>query len=391
MADGEGTRAGAKITHNDLLRTGPGTLAGRYLRSFWQPVYRSADIAAGHARPVHVLGEDFTLYRTADGTPHVVAERCPHRGAKLSLGRVNGDSLACAYHGWTFDPGGRCLAQPAEPRPFCDKVAIRTYPTREQVGLIFAYLGEDVPPAFAPLPEFEDARFTYHVRRSHWPCNYWAQMENTFDVTHTNFLHPQFNYHTPEQWKVEETAYGLKLWTPGLSGIEGSYDTHYLHMPNVQEFMTAPKPGERVGFITRSWRIPYDDESFLRFDLRFYPVVGAEADALRGTHTEQAKTRATQSIPEMASAVLRGEVELDELVEKHKLGGSDLIGVQDCAVMASLSPMASRPQDDMLGQSDIGIAWLRRLWTHELQAFAAGTAVKQWDRSARLWEAAMPR
>ena len=241
------------------------------------------------------------------------------------------------------------------------------------------------------LPEFEDQRFAHQVRRSLWPCNYWAQMENTFDVTHTNFLHPQFNYHTPDQWKVEETSYGLKLWTPGLSGIEGSYDTHYLHMPNVQEFMTAPKPGERVGFITRSWRIPFDDESFWRFDLRFYPMLGAEADALKGAHTAQAQNRATQSIPDMALAVLRGEVELDDLVEKHKLLGSDLIGVQDCAVMASLSPMADRPHEDMLGQSDIGIAWLRRVWTRELQAFAAGTPGRLWQRPADLWAMALPQ
>ena len=57
----------------DLYRTEPGTLAGRYLRSFWQPVWRARDLAAGEAVPLRIMSEDFTLYRGETGAPHVVA------------------------------------------------------------------------------------------------------------------------------------------------------------------------------------------------------------------------------------------------------------------------------------------------------------------------------
>src|SRR3712207_7180620 len=57
----------------DFAHTGPGTLAGRYLRRFWQPVYMADEPPAGHAKPIQVMSEDFTLYRGEDGTPHVVA------------------------------------------------------------------------------------------------------------------------------------------------------------------------------------------------------------------------------------------------------------------------------------------------------------------------------
>ena len=102
----------------DLYHTGPGTLAGKYLRTFWQPVYRSKDIAAGQAVPIRIMSEDFTLYRGDSGTPHVVSPRCAHRGTQLSLGWVEEDCIRCFYHGWKYEPSGQCVEQPGEEESF---------------------------------------------------------------------------------------------------------------------------------------------------------------------------------------------------------------------------------------------------------------------------------
>ena len=67
----------------DLYCTEPGSLAGRYLRSFWQLVYRAKDLRAGEAVPLRIMSEDFTLYRGESGKAHVVAFRCAHRGTQL--------------------------------------------------------------------------------------------------------------------------------------------------------------------------------------------------------------------------------------------------------------------------------------------------------------------
>src|SRR5437588_1839144 len=135
------------ITNEEMLRTGPGTLAGRYLRLFWTPVYRAQDLEAGRAKPIRILGEDLTLYRGESGDSHVVAFRCAHRGTQLSTGWVEGDNLRCFYHGWKYVPDGNCIEQQAEPEPCCNRIKIKGYPTEEYLGLIFAYLGEgDAPP-----------------------------------------------------------------------------------------------------------------------------------------------------------------------------------------------------------------------------------------------------
>src|SRR5712692_3158471 len=141
-----------KLKFLDLVRTDPGTLAGRYMRMFWHPVDRSQDIQPGHARPIRIMGESFTLYRGETGTPHVVAFRCVHRGAQLSAGWVEGDCIRCSYHGWLYDRSGQCLEQPAEPVSFAKKIRVRSYPAREYLGLIFAYLGDGDPPPFPRYP-----------------------------------------------------------------------------------------------------------------------------------------------------------------------------------------------------------------------------------------------
>ncbi len=115
------TRTEARATradYTDFAHIGPGTLAGRYMRKFWQPVYHSDRIQPGHAKPVRLLGEDFTLFRGEGGAAHVIASRCAHRGMQLSPGWVEGDCIRCFYHGWKYDGTGQCVEQPAEPKTF---------------------------------------------------------------------------------------------------------------------------------------------------------------------------------------------------------------------------------------------------------------------------------
>ena len=391
MADGPTRGRNDDIAYTDILRTGPGTIAGRYLRLFWQPVYRSQDLPAGHAKPIRVMSEDFTIYRGATGAPHVVADRCVHRGVKLTLGTVEGDTIRCAYHGWRYGPDGACVEQPAEPRPFCDKVRIRAVPTKEYAGLIFAYLGEGEPPEFVRTPEFDDERYIRHVITSSWPCNYFAQMENTMDVTHSAYLHWQFQYHKPDAFAVERTPYGLKVWTPGLSGIEAGYDTHHLCMPNTEEFMAAPKPGDKLGFIARGWRVPKDDNSFTRFDFRVYRLAGKEADDFKARQAAQQKLRLSNAaVVAEAQAMVRGEKRLIDLKDQDEIVGTDMIQVQDCAVLCSLPTMEERNFEDMLGQTDLAVAQMRRMWTEELRALATGRPLTAWQRPTALWDDVKP-
>src|SRR5262252_9345772 len=132
--------------------TRPGTPGGLFMRQFWHAIYRSEDLPAGEAKPIRIMSEDYALYRGASGKAQVIAYRCPHRGAPIHLGWIEEDSIRCLYHGWKYDCSGQCVEQPAEEPGFARKVRLGTYPTREYLGLVYAYFGEGEAPSFPPYP-----------------------------------------------------------------------------------------------------------------------------------------------------------------------------------------------------------------------------------------------
>ena len=90
------------VEENELLtRVGPGTPAGELLRRYWHPVAIAADLTPDSpVKFVRILCEDLVLFQTKKGEVGLLHDRCSHRGASLSYGRVEERGLACAYHGW---------------------------------------------------------------------------------------------------------------------------------------------------------------------------------------------------------------------------------------------------------------------------------------------------
>src|SRR5687768_14466234 len=86
--------------------------------TLWHTVAESASLTDAPLA-VRLLSQDLVLWRDAAGTAHAWADRCPHRGTRLSLGRVlhteAGSRLECPYHGWQFAPEGVCRLIPALP------------------------------------------------------------------------------------------------------------------------------------------------------------------------------------------------------------------------------------------------------------------------------------
>ena len=137
-----------------ITRVGPGTPMGNLLRRYWMPVAMSTELPAPDCEPLEVklLGEDLVAFRDTAGKVGLLDRYCPHRRASMWLGRNEEHGLRCVFHGWKFDVSGRCVEMPSEPAvsDFKDKVRIATYPTVEQGGVIWAYMGarrEDAPAA----------------------------------------------------------------------------------------------------------------------------------------------------------------------------------------------------------------------------------------------------
>jgi 5,5'-dehydrodivanillate O-demethylase len=194
-----GVGAGAFKLQHQMSRTdlehlplvGAGTAAGELLRRYWFPVAGSCELKAGAALPVRLLGEDLVLFRTLDGRPALVDERCTHRGTSLLHGRVDAEGISCPYHGWKFDGSGRCLRMPAEaenPR-LLEKAQTRGWPVQELGGLVFAYPGPAPVPLLPRYDLFVREGVLRDIGRALLPCNWLQIMENSVDPTHVEWLH----------------------------------------------------------------------------------------------------------------------------------------------------------------------------------------------------------
>jgi 5,5'-dehydrodivanillate O-demethylase len=361
----------------DFAYTGPGTLAGRYLRLFWHPVRKSADLPSGQAVPIRIMSEDLTLYRGEGGTPHAVAFRCAHRGTQLSTGWVEGDCIRCFYHGWKYAPDGHCVEMPAEDSSFPPKVKIRSYPTAEYLGLVWVYLGEGAPPPLRRFPQLEPERedvIRQTVGGNVLPFNYVNNLEN--DPAHVPFVHraTAFFQDIPRV-ESEETEYGSResVYTDARGFIG------YVHriMPNARLFTVPVAGGGWAEFML--WLVPVDDTQHMGFGVLMNHVTPEGARRFREEGAVRRwLPRDAAKINETAAAVLRGDLRIDDIEDRSAI---ELI--QDIVSQWGQGTIRDRSQE-RLGRSDKGLILLRRIWERELRALAEGRPLKQWTIPERM-------
>jgi 5,5'-dehydrodivanillate O-demethylase oxygenase subunit len=358
----------------DFEHTGPGTLAGRYLRSFWQPVHHAEDIPAGRSKPITIMGTPYTLYRGADGAPHLVDFRCPHRGTQLSTGWVEGDAIRCFYHGWKFDGSGQCVEQPAEPKSFAHKVRIGSYPCRDYIGLVFAYLGEGKPPEFPRYPEFENFEGILELDSYLRECNYFNNLENAGDLTHSGFAHRNnpgsFDGFTNSPViKAKESCWGVTVsaqW-PDQVGVS------QIGMPNIFHHKAQPTdPSIAIFREFMAWWVPLDDTSHIQFTVAAVRLPPDKAKQYLERRAQQ-RAKQTSSSLDLAAKILKGEMYRDEVDPAT----TDFVRMQDHIAQGGQGAIADR-RHERLGQGDNGVIQIRKIWTRELRAFKAGRPLKKW-------------
>ena len=212
-------------------------------RQYWYPVVWGRVVTT---KPIQVtlLGEKIMLVRDA-GRIRALGDRCPHRGVPLShqmAGQEFPGSWTCCYHGWTFDleTGVLVAAITDGPEsPICGKVAVKTYPVEERLGLVWVYIGDgDPPPVETDIPsELIAADAVVAGRTSIRMGNWRFGAENGVDEGHAKYLHrnslwtlkrqmPTWTRHhmekTGEGWitrKADEVQFdsefpGLGMWPP---------------------------------------------------------------------------------------------------------------------------------------------------------------------------------
>lgn len=158
-------------------------------RNYWYPVAMSEEVTDSPIGTV-LLGERIAVLRLA-GIPVVFKDLCIHRGSPLSMGRVDGDTLTCSYHGWKYDGSGRCVRIPQRPvdAPIPKKARVTTYPVVEKYGVIWSTLGNP-PTGPGDFPEWDDPSCrTIFLPPFTWEASAGRMMENFLDAGHFAWVH----------------------------------------------------------------------------------------------------------------------------------------------------------------------------------------------------------
>lgn len=142
-----------------------------------------------------VLGEKIVLYRTEAGDVVALSGLCPHRMFPLEMSRVVGDTVQCGYHGFRFDPTGRCVEVPSQPEP--SPATLRAYPVIEHGGTVWLWTGEPERADPQQLPDLSAIGLgapgwgVEHHPRTLVKGRYTLLIDNLLDLSPASFLHEQ--------------------------------------------------------------------------------------------------------------------------------------------------------------------------------------------------------
>lgn len=189
------------------------------LEHMWFPVARAEDIGLDRPFGAELLDRRLVVFRNADGIA-VAADRCAHRGGRLSDGQMVDGVLQCPYHGWRWDREGHCVLVPSQPGAH-PSATLESRPAKERFGLVWTSLGDPLlePPS---IPEMDRPADGWETASGEWfdvRCGLRSITENFRDSSHFAFVHREtFGDVNPEvpAYAVERQGWRLS-WSIRLT------------------------------------------------------------------------------------------------------------------------------------------------------------------------------
>lgn len=195
-------------TRNKRVIDVPHEGEGGVFSESWFPICLSEELKQGE-----ILGRDFLdgrviVFRGEKGEALVKSAYCPHVGADLSVGKIVGNNVQCAFHRWEYGADGRCVRTGiGDPPP--PTARLFNFPTAEKYGIIWAFNGKK---PHWELPDFEKPRDQIIINNFYtdiYNCDPWVFAANTPDMQHIKVVHGiKFRHDDPHKI-VEWTDWGF--------------------------------------------------------------------------------------------------------------------------------------------------------------------------------------
>lgn len=251
--------------------TPPATTPVLY-RQAWYPLTPLEDLDPRRPQSVELLEEHFVIWQPSQGGAwRVFRDRCPHRLAPLSEGRLETGSgrLMCSYHGWEFDGEGLCRrvpqAGPAEPdAPRAQHLCATRLPSREAAGLLWlwpdAASAERAAATPLPISAFLELatgspEFVVGSVLRDLPYDWRTLVENVADPAHVPFAH-----HGVQGRRERAMPIPLRMEEEGPERLVASVESQAMatritfQPPSLLEYCFSLPGGRRMGLVT--WCLP---------------------------------------------------------------------------------------------------------------------------------------
>ncbi|KQN64620.1 aromatic ring-hydroxylating dioxygenase subunit alpha [Erwinia sp. Leaf53] len=309
------------------------------LRGLWYPVLASWEVQSA---PVGItrLGQQIVVWRNQQGELQALEDRCPHRGARLSMGWNLGDRIACWYHGIEVAGSGTVKDVPAVAGcPLAGRQCVRTYTIQEAHGAIFIWFGvtAERPASELVFPEelADGEHYSNFLCTAAWNCNYQYALENVMDPMHGTYLHSSSHSmaegERQAEMSLQPTDTGFIFQKEGQKGV--NFDWVEFGESGAQWMRLSIPYRKRFGPGGHFWIVgmvvPEDENRCRVFFWRIRQVSGWQRDMWR-------------------------------FLYRNRLEGLhwDVLE-QDRVVLENLAPDAR--QHEFLYQHDVGLSRLRRM------------------------------
>lgn len=274
-----------------------------FLRNAWYVGGTSSELDEKGMIALTILGEPVVLYRKTNGAPVALENRCVHRMAPLSLGRIEGDNLRCMYHGMLFSDEGRALEIPGQAM-IPDRACVRRYPVIEASGWLWLWMGnadQADPALIPPVHGLRNPDWFLTEDRLDYACHYQLINDNLTDLGHLAWVHSQ-SFGADRNWtetlpKVSPLGRGVRIdrWlrdiapipplgkAAGFQAVDHWAQLDYL-VPGVFHFYNALYPvgtADRYGGVAPPW----DDPALLYEHYTQQAVTPMTADTTRYFYT----------------------------------------------------------------------------------------------------------
>ncbi len=162
------------------------------IKNQWYVILESKELKKDKLLGLVRFSEKLVLWRDENNNITCIFDKCCHRGASLSHGKINNDHIECPFHGFQYDSSGRVVLIPAngKNKKIAENFKVNSYLAKEMYGYIWVWFGE-INDSIPEVPFFEELKtgFSYGSFSETWSVHYTRAIENQLDVVHLPFVH----------------------------------------------------------------------------------------------------------------------------------------------------------------------------------------------------------